>query len=137
MIQWLVIKEFFAKMRDFIKKYWQFFAGITVSVLGMIAFRNRSDGLDVLANEKESNQREAEAIKKSEEILKNKSKDALYLYEKTVREVEKKFKEDNKALSEDTKKKVRRIIEDTKEDPTELTSRISKLTGYEIYVEED
>jgi len=137
MVQWLIIKEFFSKMWDFIKKYWQFFAGLVVALLGMLAFRNQSDGLEVLENEKESNQKEIDAIKKSEEILKNKSKDALYLYEKTVREVEKKFEEDSRALSEDTKRKVRRIIEDTKEDPTELTSRISKLTGYEIYVEED
>ena len=137
MIQWLIIKEFFSKLWGFVKKYWQFFAGFIAAILSMLAFRNRSDGLEVLENEKESNQKEIEAIKKSEEILKNKSKDALYLYEKTIREVEKKFDEDSKALSEDTKRKVRRIIEDTKEDPTELTSRISKLTGYEIYVEED
>lgn len=134
---WMAAKTFFSKSWEIIKKYWQFFAGLGVAILGMMAFRGRSNEAAVLENEKEANQKELEAIKESEEILKNKTKDALYLYEKTVQEVEKKFKEDNQIMSEDVKKEVRRIIRDAKENPAELTSRISKLTGYEIYVEED
>lgn len=137
MICWMATKSFFSKSWEVIKKYWQFFAGLGVAILGMIAFRGRGNDAIVLENEKEANQKELEAIKASEEILKNKTKDALYLYEKTVQEIEKKFEEDNQTMSEDVKSEVRRIIRDAKENPTELTSRISKLTGYEIYVEED
>ena len=108
-----------------------------MAILGVLAFRGRSNGIEVLENEKEANQKEIDAIKRAEEILKNKTRDALYIYERTVREVEKKFEEDNQTLSEDMRNEVRRIIEDAKEDPSEITSRISKLTGYEIYVEED
>ena len=137
MIEWIAIKAFFSKASEVVKKYWQFFAGLGIAILGMIALRGKSDETVVLENEKEANQKELEVIEESEEILKNKTKDALYIYEKTVQEVEKKFKEDNQTMSEDVKKEVRRIIRDTQKNPSELTSRISKLTGYEIYVEED
>ena len=137
MIGWMAFKAFCTKAWEFIKKYWQFFMGFLMAILGVLAFRGRSNGIEVLENEKEANQKEIDAIKRAEEILKNKTRDALYIYERTVREVEKKFEEDNQTLSEDMRNEVRRIIEDAKEDPSEITSRISKLTGYEIYVEED
>ena len=72
MIEWLAIKAFFSKTWDVVKEYWQFFAGLAVAVLGMLAFRGRPDGTVVLENEKEANQKELEVIKESEEILKNK-----------------------------------------------------------------
>ena len=137
MIHIIAIKEFFEKMWSFISKNWKFFLGFVVAVLGSLAFREKGDARTVLQNEKDAAEKEKEAIEKSEQLLKNKSKDAQYLYEKTVREVEKKFIEDNKKLSEDVKQKVQDIVERSEEDPTEITSRISELTGYEIYVEED
>ena len=136
-MQLIAIKVFFEKIGSFIKEHWKFFLGFFAAILGAMAFREKGDTHSVLQNEKDSAEKEKEAIEKSEQLLKNKSKDAQYLYEKTVREVEKKFIEDNKKLSEDVKQKVQDIVERSEEDPTEITSRISELTGYEIYVEED
>ena len=136
-MQLMVIKVFFEKFWNFIKEHWKFFFGFLVAVLGAMSFREKGDAKTVLQNEKDASKKELEAIKASEELLKNKTKDAQYTYDKTVREVEKKFVEDKKQLSEDVKKKVQEIVQSSGDDASEITSRISELTGYEIYVEED
>ena len=128
---------FWSSLKDAVKKYWKILFGIVLAVLGMFAFRKKPDVEAVLNNERESNQKELDAIESANELLKNKTRDAEYLYKKTVEEIEKKYSEEQSVMSEEVRDKVKRIIDEHKEDPTEITRRISELTGYEIYVEED
>jgi molecular chaperone DnaK (HSP70) len=125
------------KAWSFIKRYWQAIAGFLVALITVFAFRKKPDADEILENEKLSNQKELEAIAKSEEILKNKSDKAEYLYKKALKEIEDRSKEQQKELSDNMKKEVERIIKEHQEDPSELTERISQLTGFVVHVEED
>ena len=125
------------KVWGFIKKYWQAIAGFLIALITVFAFRKKPGADEILENEKESNKKELEAIAKSEEILKNKSDKAEYLYKKALKEIEVKHKEDQKELSDNMKKEVERIIKEHQENPSELSERISQLTGFVVHVEED
>jgi len=129
--------EFLLKCCSFIKKYWQLFLGFIVAIITIFAFRKEEDPQEILENERESNKKELDAIKNSEEILKNKTADAEYLYKKTLVEIEKRHEEDQKDLTQNMRIEVKRIVETHKENPEEITRRISELTGFTIHVEED
>ena len=120
-----------------LKKYWQVVAGVAIAVLGMLALRRRKDPTEILENQREAHQKELEAIKKSEQILENKSKEAEYIYNRAIKEIEKNHEEKQQALTENMKKQVKRIVEENKENPSEITNRISELTGYTVYVEKE
>ena len=124
-------------MLEWIKHYWKVLLGIAMAILGMLAFRKKPDAESILRNEKESHQKELIAIENANELLKNKTSDAEYLYKKTFAAIEKKYKEKQEDMSENIRAEVERIIEENKENPSEITQRISELTGYEIYDEED
>jgi flagellar biosynthesis/type III secretory pathway M-ring protein FliF/YscJ len=122
---------------SWIKKYWQILAGFLIAFATMFAFRRKPDTQEIIENQTEAHKKEIKIIKDSEEILKNKVTDAEYIYEKTLKQIEKRHLEEEKELSETLRSEVKHIIETHKEEPAELTRRISKLTGFEIYVEED
>lgn len=125
------------KIYEFAKKYWQVLVGFAIAVITLLSFRQKEDPKEILENERESNKKEIDAIKKSEEILKNKTAKAEYLYKKTLEEIETRHTENQKDLTENMRNEVKRIIETHKEDPTEVTRRISELTGFTVHVEED
>ena len=127
----------FIKLCNYAKKYWQILLGFAVAIVSLLAFRRKKDPKEVLENERESNKKELDAIKNSEEILKNKAAKAEYLYEKTLKEIESRHKESQKDLTENMRNEAKRIIENHKEDPTEVTRRLSELTGFTIHVEEE
>ena len=122
---------------SWIKKYWQILAGFLIAFATMFAFRRKPDTQEIIENQTDAHKKEIKTIKDSEEILKNKVTDAEYIYEKTLKQIEKRHLEEEKELSETLRSEVKHIIETHKEEPAELTRRISKLTGFEIYVEED
>ena len=125
------------KIYSFAKKYWQALAGFAVAVIALFSFRQKEDPKEVLENERESNKKEIDVIKKTDEILKNKTAKAEYLYKKALKEIEARHAELEKDLTENVRDEVKRIIEVHKEDPTEVTRRISELTGFIVHVEED
>ncbi len=125
------------KTWDCVKKYWQIFLGFFAAIVAMILLRQKEDPAEILENANEAHKKELDAIKKSEEFLKNKSAKAEYLYQKTLKEIEEKHQKGQEALSENMREEVKRIIEDHKEDPVEITHRISALTGFVVHVEDD
>ena len=122
---------------DCIKKYWQIFLGFFAAIVAMVLLRQKEDPAEILENANEAHKKEIDAIKKSEELLKNKSAKAEYLYQKTLKEIEERHQKGQEVLSENMREEVKRIIEDHKEDPTEITRRISALTGFVVHVEDD
>ena len=105
-------------------------------VIALLAFRKKADPDEILHNANESHEKEIEAINKSEELLKNKSEKAEYIYKKALEEIEERHEKGQEALSKNMRKEVKRIIEDHEEDPGEITRRISELTGFTIHVED-
>ena len=121
---------------EYIKKYWQILVGFVIAIITVFAFRKKADPAEILENANESHEKEIDAIKKSEELLKNKSEKAEYIYKKALEEIEERHEEGQEALSKNMRKEVKRIIEDHEEDPREITRRISELTGFTVHVED-
>lgn len=121
---------------EYIKKYWQILVGFAIAIITVFAFRKKADPAEILENANESHEKEIDAIKKSEELLKNKSEKAEYIYKKALEEIEERHEEGQEALSKNMRKEVKRIIEDHEEDPGEITRRISELTGFTVHVED-
>tara|TARA_Y100000592_G_C5451174_1_gene308799 strand:- start:821 stop:1204 length:384 start_codon:yes stop_codon:yes gene_type:complete len=121
---------------EYIKKYWQILVGFAIAIITVFAFRKKADPAEILENANESHEKEIDAIKKSEELLKNKSEKAEYIYKKALEEIEERHEEGQEALSKNMRKEVKRIIEDHEEDPREITRRISELTGFTVHVED-
>jgi uncharacterized membrane protein len=126
-----------AMIKNCIKKYWRIFLGMLVAIVGMCLFRKKADVNAIFKNERDAKQKEIDIINSANKAFHEKTKNEEILYNNTIREIEKKYKESQKALSDDTLVKVKDIIDKNKENPTEITRRISELTGYDIYVEKD
>lgn len=124
------------KAWEYIKKYWQILVGFVAAIILVLTFRKKADPNEILENANETHKKEIDAIKNSEEILKNKSEKAEYIYKKALEEIEEKHVKNQEALSSDMRKEVKRIIKDHEEDPGEITRRISELTGFTIHVED-
>ena len=58
---------------EYIKKYWQILVGFAIAIITVFAFRKKADPAEILENANESHEKEIDAIKKSEELLKNNS----------------------------------------------------------------
>lgn len=127
----------FVKFWEWIKKYWQICLGFFAAIVTMFLLRKKEDPAEILENAKDANKKELDAIKRSDELLKNKSAKAEYLYQKTLKEIEDKHQKGQEALSEDMRKEVKHIIKNHEEDPSEITRRISELTGFVVHVEDD
>ena len=64
---------------EYIKKYWQVLVGFVVAIITVFAFRKKADPAEILEHANESHEKEIDAIKKSEELLKNKSENITIL----------------------------------------------------------
>lgn len=120
-----------------VKKYWQVILGFAAAIITVLAFRKQKDPAVLIENQQEAHDKELEAIKKSEKILKNKSQQAEYIYNKTLEEIEKKHSESSDALTSDMKRQMKKIVEENENDPDTITQRLSELTGFVIHVDEE
>jgi hypothetical protein len=134
-ITWLATKIALKKFWSWCKKYWQLFVGAAIPVLIWI-FTRKSDNLDeVLERVREDHKKEIDVIDKAhaQEVAARDA--ALKKYSEVMVEVEKKYEEAQKALSEKKRKEIKKVIEGNIEDPNEITKRLSEITGFDIHVD--
>jgi len=132
MITWLAVKTFLKKVAAWCKKYWQILVGASIPIVIWLLTRDSSEVDKVLENARENHKKEIDMINNShnEEIEKRDA--AQQKYFQIIKSIEKKYKEDQKDLDVAKQKEIKRILDQHKDNPDEITRRISELTGFSL-----
>ena len=132
---WLAVKTFFKKVWARITKYWQYFALACSAVIVVILLRDKK-GVDNIKSafkaSKKSHQKEIEAINSAhkEELVKRDK--IIEDYNKTLIQLDEEYRKQKLTLHEWEKKKVKKIVEETHNDPEGRTAQIASEFGFEL-----
>lgn len=121
------------KAWSWLKTYWAVPIILIVVLVVTIAMRKVPVSLmQLISKRREIHQKEVKAIDKiHEEEIESRDK-ALNLYYKTLESIEKKYEKDSQELTSRKKKQIKKIIEETHDDPDELAKRLSEQMGFEV-----
>jgi hypothetical protein len=137
---WLAVKTFFKKAWAWVVKYWQYFALACYTVVVVVLLRDKKNVDNIKSAfkaSKKSHQKEVETINQAhkEEIEK---RDKIILdYSKTVMKLDDEYKKQNLKLHEWEKKKVKKIVEETHNDPEGRAKKIAEEFGFELVLTDD
>ncbi len=98
-------------------------------ILFFVLRRDDSAAREVLEIRKDSHKKEVEAIKEAHEKEVKIRKENLETFHKTVSKIEKEYEKENRVLTRDKKKRVKKLVEDFREEPEELTEIVSIMFG--------
>ena len=116
-----------------IREHWQIpFLVVWTIVVYVLTRRNTDALLEVVEAKKESYRKQLEVLREShnDEILK---RDKLFQrYENALQEVEEKFKEKEKELTESHKSEIKEVVTKSKGDPDEIRKRIEEEFGFKF-----
>ena len=136
---WLAVKTFFKKVWAWITKYWQYFAIASAAAAFLILRKNNNaeSVKQAFKMSKESHKEELHAINLAhkEELA---ARDALIEdYNKTVIKLDEEYRKQKLTLHEWEKKKVKKIVEETHNDPEGRTAQIASEFGFELVTIDD
>ena len=136
---WLTVKTFFKKAYATVIKYWQYFAIAATTAMFLILRKgnNAESVKQAFKMSKESHKEELHAINRAhkEEITK---RDKIILdYSKTVIKLDEEYRKQKLTLHEWEKKKVKKIVEETHNDPKGRTAQIASEFGFELVTIDD
>lgn len=137
-MKWNKMIIFLRKAYSFIKAYWY----IPVIIIGILFFavvfnEKNYSLLNILSKRKEMHKREVKAIEKihSEEIRKR--EEALEVYHKTIKSIEEKYEKDSLNLTNSKKKEIKKIVDETHDNPDLLAKKLANQMGFEIVYPKD
>ena len=137
---WLAVKTFFKKAYATVIKYWQYFAlaAYTVIVYTLLRKNKNTESIkQAFKASKEAHKEELHAINRAhkEEITK---RDKIILdYSKTVIKLDEEYKKQKLKLHEWEKKKVKKIVQETHNDPKGRVKKIADEFGFELVLTDD
>ena len=136
---WLAVKTFFKKVWAWITKYWQYFAIVATATTFLILRKsNNTESIKrAFKMSKESHKEELHAINNAhkEELA---ARDALIEdYNKTVIKLDEEYRKQKLTLHEWEKKKVKKIVEETHNDPEGRVKKIAEEFGFELVLIDD
>ena len=136
---WLATKIFLKKAWATICKYWQYFAiAFAASAFLILRKDNNTESVKrAFKMSKEAHAEEIHAINRAhkEEVTK---RDKIILdYSKTVMELDDEYKKQKLKLHEWEKKKVKKIVKETHNDPEGRVKKIAEEFGFELVLTDD
>jgi len=136
---WLAVKIFLKKAWATICKYWQYFAIAAVATTYLILRKNSNTESvkQAFKMSKESHKEELHAINLAhkEELA---ARDVLIEdYNKTVIKLDEEYRKQKLTLHEWEKKKVKKIVEETHNDPEGRVKKIAEEFGFELVLVDD
>ena len=127
---WLVAKVWASKTWAFTKKYWQVFAGAIYAISVWTYFKGKADNIKkVLEVEKDTHQKEIDALNDSHSEEISLRENALNKYHKIISEIEKQYAEKKEELSEEKKAEVNKLVSKYREDPATLSRLLAERFG--------
>ncbi len=136
---WLAVKTFFKKVWATICKYWQYFAiaAATVAFLILRKNNNTESVKQAFKMSKESHKEELHAINLAHKEELAKRDKIIEDYNKTLMQLDEEYKKQKLDLKEWEKKKVKKIVEETHNDPEGRTAKIANEFGFELVTIDD
>ena len=137
---WLATKAFLKKAWATICKYWQYFALTAYTIMLYVLFKkdkNTEAIKSAFTASKKSHKAELEVINNAhkEELA---ARDVLIAdYNKTVIKLDEEYRKQKLTLHEWEKKKVKKIVEETHNDPEGRTAQIASEFGFELVTIDD
>jgi len=113
------------------KHNWVIIALVLYTLVMWFVFRRNADAaLEVLEAKRKSYDDQIRALKNShhDEILKK--NELIETYQKTIKEIEKKFEEQKRELKEEEKERVKEIIVKSKRKPDVIKKEIEEAFGF-------
>ena len=137
---WLAVKTFFRKAYATVIKYWQYFALAAYTIVIYVLFKkdkNTEAIKSAFDASKKSHKEELEAINNAhkEELA---ARDVLIAdYNKTVIKLDEEYRKQKLTLHEWEKKKIKKIVEETHNDPEGRVKKIAEEFGFELVTIDD
>tara|TARA_R100001129_G_C5320095_1_gene247420 strand:- start:2688 stop:3092 length:405 start_codon:yes stop_codon:yes gene_type:complete len=127
---WLVFKHSLKRAWLWTKVYWYIPAVIAYTVVMLFVFRRNSEQAGkVLGATIDSYEKQLAILNKSHQDEINKREEILANYQKVVAEIESKYAEEEKQITESKKKSVKKIVEKYHNDTDGLAKEISEKFG--------
>ena len=137
---WLAVKAFFKKAWAWVVKYWQYFALACYTVVVVVLLRDKKNVDNIKAAfkaSKDSHKKEVEAISSAHKEELAKRDKIIEDYNKTIMQLDEEYKKQKLKLHEWEKKKVKKIVEETHNDPKGRTAKIANEFGFELVTIDD
>lgn len=134
-LTWMSVKLFFKRAWVWCKKYWQFLVGASIPIIIWALTRDSSKLDEVVTRIKKDHEKEKDIINKAHEDEIAARESALKEHKDRLAKIEREHEEARVGLTAQKKKKIEKIIKENKDDPDEITRRISDLTGISVHVE--
>jgi len=137
---WLATKIFLKKAWTTICKYWQYFALAVYTIAIYILFKKNKNTEAIKSAfdaSKKTHKAELEAINNAhkEELA---ARDVLIAdYNKTVIKLDEEYRKQKLTLHEWEKKKIKKIVEETHNDPEGRVKKIAEEFGFELVLVDD
>jgi len=137
---WLAVKTFFKKAWALGCKYWQYVALALYTIVVVVLLRDKKNVDNIKAAfkaSKDSHKKEIEAINNAhtEELAKRDK--IIDDYHATIMKLDDEYKKQNLKLHEWEKKKIKKIVEETHNDPEGRAKKISEEFGFELVLVDD
>lgn len=135
--KWLQVKTWLQIAWVWIKRWWSVFAFGVVSVAALVLLSNRSNMInDLIKRQEETSIKHRQEISelqriRDEEIRKREQVEARY--RETMTRIDAEHRSAVERLTKDKQVEVKRIIEETLDDPDAMASRINGFFGIPIY----
>jgi hypothetical protein len=136
---WLAVKTFFKKAWATICKYWQYFAIAVVATTFLILRKNSNTESvkQAFKMSKDSHKEELKVINLAHKEELTKRDKIVVDYAHTVMKLDDEYKKQNLKLHEWEKKKVKKIVEETHNDPEGRVKKIASEFGFELVTIDD
>jgi len=133
-MSWPVLKKNILIFWSFLKKYWKclFFIVVT-SVLMLI--RRRPNFFEMFERIRTDHEAEVSVIEKNHKKVMEARGTADRRYDETIKQIEKNHESDIALLDSKKRREIKILIDNHADDPQEIAERLSKVTGFSIYIE--
>jgi hypothetical protein len=121
------------KVWSWLKAYWYIpVIIIAIFVLTIIFYQPPASLMSLVERRRKLHEKEVESINNihAEEIKKR--EEALLAYQKTIKAIEEKYNKDKADLTERKKSQIKKIVEETHNDPDLLAKKLADQMGFEI-----
>ena len=130
---WLALKTFFKKAGATVIKYWHYFALAAYTIVVYTLLRKNN----AFKMSKQAHKEEVKAINLAHKEELTKRNKIVVDYSKTVMKLDDEYKKQNLKLHEWEKKKVKKIVKETHNDPKDRTKKIAEEFGFELVLTDD
>lgn len=131
---WLTTKTAIAKVWVWCKHNWKIVALLIYTVLLYLLFsKNARNAKKMLDDARAAHKAELQAIEEAHEEQLRQRDENLKKYNETMAALEKKLKEKGAQITKDRERKVKKIIEEAKDDPNNLAELIKQEFGFDIW----